>query len=68
MATPTGVSLVANRLKHLIETLVAIRVITRELVALCPEVRYSRFREEPIPFVSVRDPQRFAGYGGVRLI
>ena len=40
-------------------------VITRKLVALKPELGYSRFREEPIQVVSVRITQRFAGHGGV---
>jgi hypothetical protein len=41
---------------------------TRKLVALKPELGYSRLREEPIQVVSVRITQRFAGHGGVRLI
>jgi hypothetical protein len=43
-------------------------VITRKLVAIYLNLGYARFREEPIQVVSVRKPQRFAGYGGVRLI
>jgi hypothetical protein len=42
-------------------------VITRKSVALNLELRYSRFREEPIQVVSVGKPQRFAEHGGVRL-
>ena len=41
---------------------------TKKPVALNLELRYSRFREEPIQVVSVRITQRFAGHGGVRLI
>ena len=36
-------------------------MITRKLVALKPELGYSRLREEPIQVVSVRITQRFAG-------
>jgi hypothetical protein len=43
-------------------------VITEKWVAQYLEPGYARFREEPIQVVSVREPQRFAGYGGVRLI
>jgi len=34
-----------------------LQVITRKLVAFYLELRYSRFREEPIQVVSVRKPQ-----------